>query len=87
MGQSWKFIVATAACADAPTWSWVLCSDGRGILKSPDCFHSFLACVTDARLRGFGIADRFDIIRERRRVPREVPCAPRLHPARPAFHP
>jgi hypothetical protein len=35
-------------------------------------FLSFSSCVTDASLRGFGVSDAFDVIRDRRKARREL---------------
>lgn len=81
MAYSWKFIMAPRTPDGPQTWSWVRCSAGRGVQQSGASFHTFLGCVTDARLCGFGVTDPFDIIRERRRMPREATPPGRLHSA------
>lgn len=86
MGQSWKFIVAPRPDHGQQSWSWVLCQEGRGVLRSADGFQTFLNCVNDARLRGFGVSDPFDIIRERRKDTRDLAAAPRPVTARAARH-
>lgn len=68
----WKFIAAPRAAPQISSWSWVKCMNGRGIQVSPGSFTTFLGCVADARLRGFGVADPFDIMRERRKENREL---------------
>lgn len=73
MLQNWKFIENPA---QARAWSWVLCKRGCGILRSAQDFETFAACMLDAQRRGFGLADPFDVIRERRRQPRALPVAP-----------
>ena len=73
MLHNWKFIENPA---QAHAWSWVLCERGCGVLRSARDFATFAACMIDARLRGFGAADSFDVIRERRRQPRALAVAP-----------
>jgi hypothetical protein len=89
MSQSWKFIMTPDGAGGPMCWSWVMCRGGRGVQQSDGTFLTFIGCVTDARLAGFGVTDPFDIIRERRKTPREMPRAKRRatsiqsQPARP----
>lgn len=73
MACSWKFIVMPRMGKLQQTWSWVQCRDGCGVRQSDRKFITFLSCVGDARLVGFGVTDSFDIITERRKMPRELP--------------
>ena len=82
MSRSWKFIMAPATPADPQTWWWVECRAGLGVRQSTAAFLTFLCCVTDARLRGFGVSDSFDVIRERRKAARSVLPTLRIPPAR-----
>lgn len=77
MSYSWKFIMSAQADGRAPSWHWVQCQSGRCSSRSAADFLTFVGCVTDARLCGFGTADPFDVIRERRKTPRDTPRHPR----------
>lgn len=68
----WKFIADPRADATVGVWTWVKCEQGRALYKSMGSFTTFVACVDNARLRGFSITDRFEVIEERRRQPRAL---------------
>jgi len=66
--HTWKFI--TTSGDHPPSWCWVHCVEKRVLARTPFTFAAFPDCVADARVHGFDMSHRFDVLKDRRRTPR-----------------
>ena len=68
MTHTWKFITTTGS--ESTAWCWVHSVEHRVLERTPFAFAAFPDCVADARMHGFDISHRFDVLKDRRRAPR-----------------
>ena len=68
MACYWKFISEPGG--EPVHWWWVQCEDRKVVVHSARRFDTFPKCMMDASSHGFMASQSFEVLKDRRKLPR-----------------